>query len=407
MARIPLKSNQHTEFAAYAGLVPGILRGWIRSTTHRLPETLVGITAIIVFGALFLHVFRDLLSPEMLILAPSAVSRATWAGVVLIILGGVILTRRTAATDVTLGWGDFGRLKGLPHHAMDAAEQMAHISAATITGAITGAVAIAAGRTVIHSGSSKIIVFVGALGACLMATWRQTSEKKRLSKNPTGKTKPTRFSSPGRTVKFPLVSTRPVTSTRLRPVPALVRWRTGQILRMPVTWWICAAWVLMQTVVLAGCLSNVPLPFVALFACLGGWFAAQPLSMYAAAEATDLQFEQACGVNHAQIALAYRFLAAGIAAGSGLIAAVLCASHPSPDSLVSFAAGAMAPSLMPVLIWQVDSRRPLVQALTSLILSFFLATAIIASKAAFLLWPAVLVLLAHQQQKRLAHDQSI
>ena len=67
----------------------------------------------------------------------------------------------------------------------------------------------------------------------------------------------------------------------------------------------------------------------------------------------------------------------------------------------TMASAAMAPSMIPFLLWQIDVRRPLIQMLTCLMASLFVATAIIATKAAFLLWPAVLVFLAQEQGKRL------
>jgi hypothetical protein len=344
----------------------------------------------------------------MLALAPVAISRATWTGTILIVAGGILLTKRAVASDVTLGWAEFARLRGLPHAAVDTAERATRFAVAALSGLVTGAAAVGAGRTVIDSPALRALVFASAFAACLMA---YTSASLRASILRRSASKKDNNAKPDRSGRvrdvFRLVTQRPASTSQSSPIAALVRWRAGQIARTPSTWWLLGAWMVAMSGVFAACLSRVPTAFVALFACLSGWLAAQPLALHAANEANELRFEEACGITRVQIAAAYRYLGAVIAITSGLAAAALSAILINGSAATCFAAGAVAPSLMPVLIWQIDARRPLVQALTSLILGLFLATAIVASKAAFLLWPVVLVLLAHQQLKRLAHDQSV
>ncbi|MEY4631912.1 MAG: hypothetical protein RIQ81_2032 [Pseudomonadota bacterium] len=389
-------------FSHAGGMAAGILTSWVRSLSSRLPETLTGLVASVVFGALFLHVFRDLLSPDMVALAPAVITKATWAGMALILAGGVALTRRAMAADLTLGWGLFGRLRGLPESVASRMEDLTRFSWAAILGTITGGAAVFAGHAVLTSPESRLAVFAAGFFLCTLPAF-VFSRRDGDSFSP-------QQAHTNRHLFRLVASNSGHTQGHAARLGALARWRTGLILRTPLTWLLAAAWSLCMAGVVAAAAYKVPLPFIALFAWLGGWLASLPLALHAASEARELPFEEAFGVTRGDIARAYMIVAAMIAILCGITPALITLLNREPvdlSALTCLGAGAMAPSLMPFLLWQVDARRPLVQALTSLFSSMFLATAIIATKAAFLLWPVVLVLLAHQQNKRILHEQTV
>ena len=438
MARLPSKSNPSGMFCGAALPWRGIASSWRRLVSHSLPEAAVSLVAAGVFGSLFIHVFRDVFSADIAAIVPRAALGAVTVVCLVIALTGSLMVRRAAQRDVTVGWLNFSILSGLDPKRARITEGFSLAILATIIGLVTGALIIlVAGGGVLQQrpiavGSSsfggllsRIVswivswlvswletsIIAATLGLCLataLASLRTQTPKDQTSPLISGR--PTKLAISPR--RFSLVSKH-----WRSPLLTMIRWRTGLMLRAPSSWAFWGASLLATGGMSVAAAAGIPSAFVAIFAWFAGWFAALPLIFQAAAEAESIHFEYALGITPHQVARSH--------AGTGLIVASVCAgitilvitiitiitiiattttglaAAPGEIMATAAASAAMAPSLTPFLLWQVDVRRPVIQMLTTLMASLFLATAIIATKAAFVLWPVVIIFLAQHQDQRL------
>ena len=437
MARLPSKSNPCGMFRGAALPWRGIASSWRRLVSHSLPEAAVSLVAAGVFGSLFIHVFRDVFSADIAAIVPRAALGAVTVVCLVIALTGSLMVRRAAQRDVTVGWLNFSILSGLDPKRARITEGFSLAILATIIGLVTGTLIILAGGGVLQQRPIAVVassfegllsrlvswivswlvswletsIIVATLGLCLataLASLRTQTPKDQRSPSISGR--PTKLAISPR--RFSLVSKH-----WRSPLLTMIRWRTGLMLRAPSSWAFWGASLLATGGMTAAAAAGIPSAFVAIFAWFAGWFAALPLIFQAAAEADSIHFEYALGITPHQVARSH--------AGTGLIVASVCAAvtiiaitviaitittittttglaaAPGEVMATAAASAAMAPSLTPFLLWQVDVRRPVIQMLTTLMASLFLATAIIATKAAFVLWPVVIIFLAQHQDQRL------
>ena len=437
MARLPSKSNPCGMFRGAALPWRGIASSWRRLVSHSLPEAAVSLVAAGVFGSLFIHVFRDVFSADIAAIVPRAALGAVTVVCLVIALTGSLMVRRAAQRDVTVGWLNFSILSGLDPKRARITEGFSLAILATIIGLVTGTLIILAGGGVLQQRPIAVVassfegllsrlvswivswlvswletsIIVATLGLCLataLASLRTQTPKDQRSPSISGR--PTKLAISPR--RFSLVSKH-----WRSPLLTMIRWRTGLMLRAPSSWAFWGASLLATGGMSVAAAAGIPSAFVAIFAWFAGWFAALPLIFQAAAEADSIHFEYALGITPHQVARSH--------AGTGLIVASVCAAvtiiaitviaitittittttglAAAPGEIMATAAAsaAMAPSLTPFLLWQVDVRRPVIQMLTTLMASLFLATAIIATKAAFVLWPVVIIFLAQHQDQRL------
>jgi hypothetical protein len=382
MSRLPLKSNQDGPFELPW---PGIAMSWIRRTWHGLPEAAISLVALAVFGSLFIHVFRDIFSPEIAQLAPGVTRGATAVACAVIVAAGALLARKIVRGDSTLGWLDFSRLAGAEEEHAVITAKITDAVTILCTGILTGVLMTFAAKNIV---SRQSLAF--AAGAICSSTVICAIVATGFRPGSNGETWRPRLS---------LVSP---SGTKSRRPATMIRWRAGLLLRSPVTWWFWGASTLAFAGMAAAAISGVASPFVAIFAWLAGWLAALPLAMEAASGDVSSHFERSLGITPEELLRSHAATGALTAVMTAALGASIAAICGRDDAIaVAPAAAATAPSLMPALLWQIDVRRPLVQWMTSLMASLFLATAIIATKAAFLLWPVVLVFLVQQQNKRL------
>ncbi len=425
MARLPSKSNPSRMFRGAALPWRGIASSWRRLVSHSLPEAAVSLVAAGVFGSLFIHVFRDVFSADIAAIVPRAALGAVTVVCLIIALTGSLMVRRAAQRDVTVGWLNFSILSGLDPKRARITEGFSLAILATIIGLVTGTLIILAGGGVLQQRPiavaapsfegllSRLVswivswivswlvswhetsIIAATLGICLataLASLRTQTPKDQRSPSISGR--PTKLAISPR--RFSLVSKH-----WRSPLLTMIRWRTGLMLRAPSSWAFWGASLLATGGMSVAAAAGIPSAFVAIFAWFAGWFAALPLIFQAAAEADSIHFEYALGITPHQVARSH--------AGTGLIVASVCAAitttglavAPGEVMATAAASAAMAPSLTPFLLWQVDVRRPVIQMLTTLMASLFLATAIIATKAAFVLWPVVIIFLAQHQDQRL------
>ncbi|NBQ54954.1 MAG: hypothetical protein EBU49_15435, partial [Proteobacteria bacterium] len=286
-------------------------------------------------------------------------------------------------------WRDFSMLSGLASNQAGITDTFFRAALATCAGILTGGLVILVGQGALHVPPNWIMA--ATTGCSLVAAM----------------TAPHHFAGtrgfrafPG-FITFDLVS-RTWTGTRTSPTAIMIRWRGGLLIRQPATWAFSGAALVATGAMVAASATKIPMPFVSAFAWLSGWFMAVSIAFQAASETSSIHFEYALGITPRQIARSHAGTAFMIAALSAFIAAFVCIlTHRTEVIPTAMASAAMAPSMIPFLLWQIDVRRPLIQMLTCLMASLFVATAIIATKAAFLLWPAVLVFLAQEQGKRL------
>ncbi|NDE14314.1 hypothetical protein EBZ80_05215 [bacterium] len=403
MSRLPSKCNQDGPFGLPVRRAReslpwrGIAISWLRRSRHGLPEAATSLVALAVFGSLFIHVFRDIFSPEIAALAPGVTAGATAVACAVIVAAGILLVRKMVREDSTLGWVAFCGMLGSKSEHTDITGKIIDQLIAIATGVATAAIARVAARNIIadQPPGFEALATLAIITACVVTATRTRNN------SGTGTGRASRDSdftpSPGR-LSFSLVAPRGAKSR----LATMVRWRTGLLLRAPLTWWFWGASGMAFAGMAVAASGSVAKPFVAVFAWLAGWLAALPLAIEAASGNASSHFEFSLGITPAQVARSH--------AGSGVMVSLMTATIAAlttticgrgDSTLVAIAAAAMAPSLMPALLWQIDVRRPLVQWMTSLMASLFLATAIIATKAAFLLWPVVLVFLVQQQNKRL------
>lgn len=363
---------------------------WLRRTRQGLGEAVIALVAIGVFGSLFIHVFRDIFSPDIAALAPNTVRGSVSVACLVVLATTCLLMRRVCQNDVTLGWRNFSLLSGLAPNQAGITDIFFRAALAICAGILTGGLVILVGQGALKV--PQIWIMAATTGCSLVAAM----------------TAP-RYFTGTRGIRaflgfltFDLVS-RTWTGTRTTsPAVIMTRWRGGLLMRQPATWGFWGAALLATGGMAAASATKIPVPFVSAFAWLAGWFMAVSIAFQAASETTSIHFEYALGITPRQIARSHAGTSFMIAALSAFIAALVCILTNRTEMIpTTMASAAMAPSMIPFLLWQIDVRRPLIQMLTCLMASLFVATAIIATKAAFLLWPAVLVFLAQEQGKRL------
>ena len=390
MARLPSKSNHDRRLRIHDLPWTGIAKSWLRRTRQGLLEGAIALVAIGVFGSLFIHVFRDVFSPDIARLAPTVVRGCIGVACLLITTTACLMVRRVCQRDVTLGWFDFSILSGISPKQAGISDFLVRTTLAMGIGLITGGLLLLIDRGALNISHTWTVL--ATTGLCLTAGITAPLDF-AIGRN-VGRQHPGKLGTSG---AFNLVS-----HTWRSPNAIMIRWRTGLLLRQPATWgfWAGALLAAAATVVASG--TGIPTAFVAIFAWLAGWLIAVPLALQAASETTSIHFEYSLGVTPHQVARSYAGTSLMLALISAALTALICAATNRGDAvLAAIASAAMAPSLMPFLLWQIDVRRPLIQMLTCLMASLFVATAIIATKVAFLLWPAVLVFLAQEQSKRL------
>ncbi len=403
MSRLPLKSNQDGPFRLPSGRANsplpwrGIALSWMRRTRHGLPEAVTSLVALTVFGSLFIHVFRDIFSPEIAALAPGITAGATAVACAVIVAAGTLLVRKMVREDSTMGWLALCGLIGLDAEHTVMTAKIIDYAIATLTGIASAAVVTVAARNLFQG---QLAPF--AAGATLVITAicvaTATITRRTSGAGSTGASRESSSAPFTTSLSFSLVAPH---GTRSR-LATMIRWRTGLLLRAPVTWWFWGAATLAFAGMAAAASNSVATPFVAVFSWLAGWLAALPLAIEAASGNASSHFEFSLGITPAQMARSHAGSGVMVSLLAAITAALITAICGRGDSmLTATAAAATAPSLMPALLWQIDVRRPLVQWMTSLMASLFLATAIIATKAALLLWPVVLVFLVQHQNKRL------
>ncbi len=393
MARLSSKSNQDGRFRTrnLPQNLPwhGIANSWLRRTLHGLGEAAIALVAIGVFGSLFVHVFRDIFSPDIAALAPTAVRGSVSVACLVILATTCLLMRRVCQSDVTLGWREFSLLSGLAANQAAITDIFFRATMAIAAGVVTGGLMTFLGWGALNL--PNIWIMTATTGCCLVAAIS-------APRHDAG----TRFGRSFRAFQaFNLVS-----QTWKSPTATMIRWRGGLLIRQPATWAFWGASLAATGAMAAASATMIPAPFVSAFAWLSGWFMAVSIAFQAASETASIHFEYALGITPRQIARSHAGTSFMVAALSALIAASVCLLTNRPEMIpTGMASAAMAPSMIPFLLWQIDVRRPLIQMLTCLMASLFVATAIIATKAAFLLWPAVLIFLAQEQGKRL-HAQA-
>lgn len=386
MARLPSKSNLDGLFRTrnLPQNLPcrGVAMSWLRRSRHGLAEATIALVAIGVFGSLFVHVFRDIFSPDIAAIAPKVVRGSVSVACLVLVSITCLLIRRVCQSDVTLGWRDFSMLSGLASAKAGVTEVFFRAAMATCAGIISGGLVILVGQGTLNLPQTWIVT--ATTGCCLVAAM----------------TTPRYFTGTrgfAGLIAFDLVS-----RTWVSPTAITIRWRGGLLMRQPATWGFWAAALGAFGAMAAASAATIPVPFVCVFAWLSGWFMAAAIAFQAASETTSIHFEYALGITPRQIARSHAGTSFLVAAISASMAAFVCILTNNRGAIpTAMASAAMAPSMIPFLLWQIDVRRPLIQMLTCLMASLFVATAIIATKAAFLLWPAVLVFLAQEQGKRL------
>lgn len=402
MTRISLKSNQDGLLTQSSRIREAILKSWLRQTLEKLPEALVSLFAIGVFGSLFFHVFVDIFSPDIARLAPRITSGAalvTSTGLITLVGIGVYSFSRS---DVSLGWLDFipnvhGNKQATENTMFLIKTFIASLGATIVTGTLwnTGLWHLAT-STPTGGWPVPFLICLLCYTAAIMGT-----ESKSSQTSPQWRTKITRkFESTLQ--QFPLTSgTKP-----LALLPPLTQWRLGLLVRTPLTWvfWLTGMIVAGGFAIAAA--NEIPAPFLGMIAWLGGWIVSLPHAFQAANESEGLGFEKGLGVTHARITNSHYSIITITTLASGCVtAALLAISWLLPDrsgaSIIPALVAMIPGSLMACLLWQIDVRRPLVQVLTTLMSSLFLATAIIASKTALLLWPVMIIYLLKHQAGRI------
>jgi hypothetical protein len=192
---------------------------------------------------------------------------------------------------------------------------------------------------------------------------------------------------------------RPPRAETLTPVAVMCRWRLRQIVlaaRSTRTALACAACFML----LAGVAAGIGLPlFVSAVAALAGGFLVGLCLCFQMAE--DLEyawFERCLGVAHGDFEAAYERAGLGLGIGAALVAC-LCflvgtlagsagLTGGSPVAALTTGAVAAIPSVIaPSLLLQIDGRRVFVTSLTLLIVSLFIATAVVAHWLSLVLIP--------------------
>lgn len=408
MTRITLKSNQDGPLRANREIPAAILKSWLRQIWDRLPEALVSLLAIATFGTLFFHVFTDIFSPDIARLAPAVTQGTTTAATLFTLLLGGVVVYRFSRSDVSLGWDAFTRDALIICEVTGKIMFFIRILVAIIIATAIATILRLSGLWQLVGAQTTASSFM-LLAACL-AGYASLAAMAGGSATADNRAKPNRVER--FLQKIPLTSK----DGRRGLMPPLVRWRLGLLLRSPLTWLFLGSGAAMVGVLYLAAKASIPTPFLAILAWLAGWFVCLTQAFQAASEMDSLDFEKGLGITHSEVAKSYFGVAIFTTLVTGLVATTAyfgayfganlgtgqATATASVAATATIAPVAMIPgTLMPCLLWQIDARRPIVQVLTSLMSSLFLATAVIASKAALLLWPVVLIYLFKQQSERI------
>lgn len=177
--------------------------------------------------------------------------------------------------------------------------------------------------------------------------------------------------------------------------PTMFSWRWRQIVQGERLLLALAAGAASSCVPLS--YLNAPLPLFGCAALTCGLLASFSLAAQAARDAQFAWAERNFGISHAQYLSTCEKLGASLACGCALCCAVcfiggqLLYAAPMlpllPASLKIAVLAALTPLLMPLLLFQIDVRRPAVQFITATLCALFMGTAILASWFSVLLYP--------------------
>jgi len=182
------------------------------------------------------------------------------------------------------------------------------------------------------------------------------------------------------------------------PVRALLVWRLGQILgRNRLTRLCCLLAVLFAALVPWAGARGAP-PFVAAVAALAaGLLVAWALAFQLQEDMQNVWTERGLGVTHTQFVAAYERLALLMGSVLALATALLYLAagsfwqtvHPGllNDAARVFAVGLIPAWSLPMIMFQIDARKPAINMLLTLLVGLFVGTAVYASWLGLLLVP--------------------